>query len=223
MGFGTLLIGHFLLLNVTYYAFTDLIAALIMALALTKLSGVNSYFRYGSYAALGFAALGLSEFVLEAIRLFAPNSALTLPYLPILRSGVVLALTLLILLGIRDVAKEVDLPKLAARADRMIPTASVIYILTALLDTPSLFSGIEPIYLAAASLITLFATLFLIIYNLITVFCAYSGICMPEDLELKDKPSRFGFVNKFREYEDKKYQEYADYRLEKHKKQGKKK
>jgi hypothetical protein len=42
---------------------------------------------------------------------------------------------------------------------------------------------------------------------------------MPEDKkEYVPRPSRFGFVNRFRAHEDEKRREYAEYKLEKKKK-----
>ena len=44
-------------------------------------------------------------------------------------------------------------------------------------------------------------------------------ICMPSDnIDTGEKPSRFGFVNKYREHRAEKDAEYAKYRLEKMKK-----
>ena len=50
-------------------------------------------------------------------------------------------------------------------------------------------------------------------------------ICMPEDKdnEVEDKPSRFGFVNKYHEHTAEKQREYAEYKLEKLKKKNSKK
>ena len=40
---------------------------------------------------------------------------------------------------------------------------------------------------------------------------------LPEDVdnEVEDKPSRFGFVNSFREHQEKRNREYAEYKLNK--------
>ena len=48
-------------------------------------------------------------------------------------------------------------------------------------------------------------------------------ICMPEDKEMEEKESKFGFVNSFRRHEEEKQREYAEYRLEKMKKKMEKK
>ena len=60
MGFGTLFFGYFLLLNIAYNTFTDLIAALIMAMGLNKLSTVNHPFKNGFIASVIFAVIGLA-------------------------------------------------------------------------------------------------------------------------------------------------------------------
>ncbi len=223
MGFGTLFIGYFLLLNVTYYAYSDLVAALIMALGLYKLSSVNRYFKYAAFISLAFAAVGATEFVREIIRMFSPTVNLTFAFLPPIRSAVICALTVCMLFGIHDVAREVDLPTLAARTKRMLVPTAVIYLATIILDTPTLLSGVSPIVAALIFVIVMIATLFLIICNLITVYSAYMRICMPDELEPSSKKSRFEFVNKFRAYEDKKAAEYVEYKRTKVKNKAKKK
>ncbi len=223
MGFGTLFIGYFLLLNVTYYAWSDLLAALIIALGLYKLSSVNGYFKYATYASLAAATVGAVEFGREIFLMFSPTSDAALGFLPIIRSATLCAMTLTMLLGIYEVAREVDLPALAARAKRMMIPTAVIYLGNIILDTPQLFKNVEPIAVAAIFAVLLIATLFLLIYNLVTIYTAYSRICMPSELEHKEKKSKLGFVNKFRAYENEKAAEYAEYRREKIKNKAKKK
>ena len=61
----------------------------------------------------------------------------------------------------------------------------------------------------------LLATLLLIIYNLITIYTAYMRICMPNELTQSAKKSKFGFVNKFKEYESERAKEYLEYKRQK--------
>ena len=61
MGFGTLFIGYFLLLNLTYYGFTDVIAASVMLLGLYKLSGVNKYFKAAAISSGALLVFSLGE------------------------------------------------------------------------------------------------------------------------------------------------------------------
>ena len=63
--------------------------------------------------------------------------------------------------------------------------------------------------LALLSLITILATIALIIANLTVIYSTYMRICMPGDEELKDKPSHFAFVNEYRARKEERYREEA--------------
>ena len=223
MGFGTLFIGYFLLLNVTNYALTDLICALVMALGLFKLSSVNKHFKNASFSALAFAAVGLVELVLIMISILAPQLSISLSFIPIIRSAVICMTTVLILLGIRDVAVEVELPTLSARAQGMIPAAAVIYLSTIILDTPMLFTNVEPIVAAAIFTVVLIATLFLVVFNLITIYSAYMKICMPSYEREKNSRSKPGFFDRLKEHEKMRNREYSEYLSQKNKNKDNKK
>jgi protein-S-isoprenylcysteine O-methyltransferase Ste14 len=58
-----------------------------------------------------------------------------------------------------------------------------------------------------------------ILLNLLLIFSAYRWICDEDDVEMEQKPSRFAFVNRFREKNEEKNRkasaEYEAYRLEK--------
>ena len=75
------------------------------------------------------------------------------------------------------------------------------------------------------SAITLIGVFAVVCINLVTIYSAYMRICMPDDVDndAVDKPSRFGFVNKYREHTAEKQREYAEYKLEKLKKKNSKK
>ena len=51
MGFGTLFIGYFFLLNISNFTYTDIIAGMVVLLGLYKLSSVNKQFFYGAVCA----------------------------------------------------------------------------------------------------------------------------------------------------------------------------
>ena len=67
MGFGTLFVGYFLLLNVGYTYYTDALAAAIMLYAFYRLSSINKPFRRAAFAAGAFLVFGLSELILSLI------------------------------------------------------------------------------------------------------------------------------------------------------------
>ena len=118
-------------------------------------------------------------------------------------------------LGIRDVAKEVDVPKTARRAKVCEIMAYPIFALCSIERILVIFLE-ESAVLTILQIITLLALLVLLVITLITVYSAYMYICMPEDQnnEHFEKMSRFEFVNRFRKRQEEKNREYAEYRLE---------
>lgn len=223
MGFGTLLGGYFLLLNfTTYYRFTDVIAALMMFYALYKLSGVNQMFKNAMGAAAVFSIFGFAELViamLDLFDLFFLGDTL-ISALAMSRCLIVGVLTYLILLGMKNVADEVDIKSLKIKCNYLSYVTIAVYSLNILLETSSLSAFLPDSVLLFLAPVCIIALLALIIMNLTAIFSCYSKICMPEDNNTKyeEKKSRFGFVNKFRAHEDERRREYAEYKLEKLKK-----
>lgn len=224
MGFGTLFIGYFLLLNVTYFGYTDLIAALIIMLGLYRLATVNKPFKYAFYAASALSVVGLSELVISLLEVFLPvnSSVAAISVVSPIRHTVIGVLSVLILIGIRDVAKEVGINTLSKKANSYIYVSAVLFLLSALFEIPISFIPTNIMNIIGFILILL--VFLLIIVNLATIYTAYMRICMPEDIE-NDAPkkSKIGFVNKFREHEAEKQKEYAEYRIQKLNKKNKKK
>lgn len=227
MGFGTLFFGYFLLLNITYFSFTDLIASLIMAMGLYKLSEVNVHFKSAFYVSLSFSAVGLVELVCGFISMFSPTLDLGVlfDYTALVRYVIIAMLTLLILRGIGSVAEEVGLDELAKRARVSMAPTLVIYGAYTILSIPLQTGETITKILSVASVLAMLGTLVIVTVNLITVYRAYMKICMPEDVdnEVEDKPSRFEFINRHRAHTEAKQKEYAEYRLKKFKKKNSKK
>ena len=224
MGFGTLFIGYFFLLNISYFTYTDIIAGMVILLGLYKLSSVNKPFLYGMIGAMCFAVFSLIEFVITVLGIFEISfSGIMLNYIAIPRYILLFALTVFIFRGISEVAKEVGADALSKRSGLCIPL-SLIYLFFAFLDIPEIaaalsgFSAYAYIYFALIILYIL-----AVAYNLITIYRAYMQICMPNEKEKEIKESKFAFVNKFRAYEERKSREYAEYKLDKMKKNNEKK
>ena len=227
MGFGTLFLGYFLLLNIYYYGFTDLIAALVMAIALQKLSSVNAPFKKAFFASLVFGFVGAVEMALGFIDMFFPvlNASAIIPYIDIPRYIIAAILTLLIFSGIEEVSREVGLSVLAARARISMIFSLAVYFLSSILSVPLTSDFIPVKVFATAGVIIQFTTLFVVGLNLYVIYKAYAKICMPEDneLDMEEAPSRFEFVNRHREHTKQKQREYAEYKLEKMKKKASRK
>ena len=219
MGFGTLFTGYFLVLNVTYFGYTDLIAALIMTLAFYKLWNINREFRMALGFALTLAVIGFAELIEAALSTFVPaiNSEIFLSYVAPLRHLIIGLLTAFMLLGIKSVAQEVGVFVLESRARMLLPFCYTVFAAETVLEFPILAQLIPTKALTVISTLLLLSEFILVILNLAAIYTAYMKICMPEDVDNnpQNKESRFGFVNKFRAHEQEKRREYADYKLQK--------
>ena len=224
MGFGTLFIGYFFLLNFPYCEFTDAIAAVAMLYGLYKLSKINEWFRTASYFSIGFTALGVFELCIELYGMFShidPSSPIFFVTV-LIRHLIVLAVTAFMMLGIRDVAREVGLSSLAEKSKRGAYVAVAVYAVSILLECTLLSGFIPDKLLAFLYVFITLATLTLIIFNLTCIYSAYMRICMPDDKEMEEKESKLEFVNAFRRHEEEKSREYAEYKLEKMRKKQEK-
>ena len=220
MGFGTLFIGYFLLLNIAIYSFTDIIAGAVMLLGLYNLSCVNKYFKIGTWISLAFTLFGAVElyFGISDMFLGVATPANLLSIFSAIRFLLVGALTVIILLGIKTVSIEVELEDMPLRCSSRVIMSCAIFGLGFILELPFVsFIGDRTLYVLAA--LTVLTELIIVAMNLTVIYGAYMKICMPKDNlptdNAKPKESRFGFVNQYRERKAEKAKEEAEYRLNK--------
>ncbi len=220
MGFGILFIGYFLLLNFTYYSFTDAIAGVLMLYGLYKLSSVNREFRLAAGFSLGFTLFGVLELSAELIRIFGvfDGGELLGSVTAIVRVLLTALLTVFMLRGMKDVAREVGLRELSGISDRLSALSLPIFGARLLLEVLGLFSLPEVLPLVILSVLSIIASLTLTVLILIRIYSCYMRICMPKDREIEDAPKRGGFLGALDRRREEKEKEYADYRLEKFKK-----
>ena len=231
MGFGTLFIGYFLLLNIVYPGFSNIIAALIMMMGLYKLSAINKPFRYALYICIGFAVFSLADLVVTVLFMFMPrladNNVST--YMTMVRLLLTCILTVAFLSGIQEVSREVDLERIPKRSKYFMYATFAVYMLYMVLTLPAIAYLMPAEIMATLYVLTIFALFAVIILNLYVIFTCYARIGMPgEEKNRGQNPSRFGFVNEYRKHKAEKEQEYAEYKLERYrqkqaKKKGKKK
>ena len=222
MGFGTLFIGYFFLINISYYAYTDIIAGLVMLLGLYRLTNVNKSFQYGSYTATIFSAVAFYEIIASLITSIGSHKVLEaiMPYVSSLRYALIFALSYFILKGIEAVAREVQASALSSTARASVPL-SCVFLVYAAFEIPFI-SGLFGSFVAYIFFTLLLAVVFFVISNLVTIYKAYMQICMPEDLKKEPKQSKFEFVNRFYDSIEKKSREYAEYKLNKKQNKNKK-
>ena len=198
---------------------TDVIAALLMLLAFFKLAYLNRGFSLGFIFCSIFSAFGAFEFISEAMRMFNIVSigASCISDVGMIRYLLICLTTVFMLIGARDIAREVDLNALAVRCHKGIILTFIIYALNIIWQTSSLLGFAPSVkFMALSGYIIILATLILVIMNLISVYGCYMHICMPgEDKSGASKKSRFSFVNAFRAHEDEKRREYTEYKLDK--------
>ena len=216
MGFGTLFIGCFLLINISFYDFTDLLAALLMLVALSNLSRYNRPMKAAMLVTSVFALYALPAFLVAVMELFppAPNTVVAvmdalLPLRYLLIGGV----SVTILLGIRAFADEVGLEKLKTRVDCILVIPVFAALLAALMSIEPLVGAIGE-GAGAFTLISLVLSLVSAVLLLSTVYTAYARICLPEDADMPERPSRFAFVNRYRERKAARAAEEAKIRTE---------
>ena len=216
MGFGILFIGYFLLLNIAAYFYTDIIAATVTMLALYKLSRINRPFKSAMWVALGFSVFAAAEFIIEVISTYSymPNETMIHSAVAVVRYGILLALNVLMLSGMKEVAEEVGVHKISNKCKRLIYTAAFVFTLDIILEMSALSSIIDVRILVTLSVAAVLATLVTTALVLIEIYHCYMRICMPGQDERETK-SRFEFVNKFRAHEEARAKEYADYKREK--------
>ena len=196
MGFGLLLVGCLLLLPTAFqYYYTVPIAAVFLAIACRKLSRVNTPFGWAFYLACGLGACAAAETVLRTLGLEIATAVLDGV------TGLVLLLFwVFCLTGVEWVALETALPRLRARAFRQ-KLFTCLYlvpqILLNFLYGAPMGEGILRLLTGLAFTLMFFA-LVILVMNAAVVWSAYMWICMPEDAEMEEKPSRFAFVNRYR-------------------------
>ena len=223
MGFGTLFIGYVFTLAIAYYSYTDAVCGVIILMGLNKLSGINRGFFYGMIAAAAFTLLGVGELGISAWDMMGNVPDVVYSVIATVRYAALAVLTVFILIGITDVAKEVGIKSIEARADKLKYATIIVYVLSILLEASSLGNLIDTKILVTLSVTVIIATLGLNVAVLIQIYGCYMKICMPKDREIKEKPSKFGFVRQLREHEAERQREYAEYRAEKLKKKREKK
>lgn len=188
------------MLNITYYTFTDIIAAMVMLLGLYKLAGVSRHFVRPMYAAIGFSVFALGELVFGIIDLFSSaDMTVAVTYVAMAHSLALGVFTIFMLIGMRDICKQLDVEKIPLKCRTMIIWSSVLYATNILLQTPVLTDLLPPELSAALYIAVIAGMIIVVAVNLSIIYGCYMRICMPEDLVPKpEKPSRFAFVNEYR-------------------------
>ena len=205
MGYGILLFGYFLtfafsLSNV--YFFADIIGALIMMYAYTKLWQYNLYYKSAAVSTLVFIALCGFGALSVGLHLFEAGGAV-MTAVGAVKLAVSLVMHIFIFLGCKGLAEGAESEFLVRKSDRQLVMTAVYYVVALLLIAAApLIGNIAP-YLNFALFIY---WIICFIMNMILIYNCFGRLC-PEDEDDEAMPrSKFGFINKindkFDEFEE---------------------
>lgn len=207
MGFGLLILGYFLTFAFTIsqaYFFADVIGALVMLYAFTKLSEYNRYFRSAAVAGMVFTLLALASGVLLTLHMLESDGALDI-LMDAAKALSALAMHIFMLLGTRGIAEGADCGRLAERAMRnlvMMVTYYVLYFGTLLLFF------VMPSAVFYVSFLVYIYFLVCLVLNLLLLHTCF-GMLYPADGDpMENRRSKIPLFNKisdaFDKVEDKK-------------------
>ncbi len=228
MGFGILFIGYLFLLNLSFFAYTDILAGALMLLAFEKLRVWNKGFKASFLATIPFLLIGILEFALKLLVMFSVTISPAL-------SGTVTAIRMFslcplhigLLIGIKQITAEVGLSKMESRATMLLPLSPLIHIGQGLFEIPALFKNVGEQNLLTVRFILLIMVLVFSFGILCFIYKCYARICLPGDKNMELKPSRFRFVNEYRAKQEEKARAELEARIaemkKKHKSKKKKK
>ena len=217
MGFGTLFIGYALLVNITYFGYTDLISALILLLGLYKLSSVNKHFKSAAVMSLLFSIVGAIELFVYVYKIFVPafSDSTFLLYVTPARYVAIGILSAFTMLGIMSVAEELSITKLNKKSKNLIPVCYVIFISSAIIDLPFLRYYLPTSALTVIASVLIISMFAVVLMNLFTIYSAYMQICMPSDLKENRSTEQNGIFDRIHEHQVQRGREYAEYKLNK--------
>lgn len=229
MGFGILFLGYFAttmmsiplsrMLPIDLGGFVKLFGYILIIIAAKKLSDYNIGFKtlIASSAVMagisGFEAfVDITVFLADnQIASFAFSNSLSyindakiLDYISFV-AVIIFVATLCI--AVKQIAEDTGVKKLVVSATRNFVFYCILFLVQALSFMPFEWVTVyKPVFVAGLLIIELLCW----ILNLYMLFTCYANICDSSDVEMKQKPSHFDFVNKKREEREEERQRILD-------------
>lgn len=211
MGFGTLFIGYLISINtIAAPGFTKILAYLVMLMATVRLSPFNRHLKKAHNVLLPTVFVGVGYLFVEAGALFSLfptdlEESLIL-FSSLLTAVFELVFLIHLLRGLQELAVETDVKilEIAAFRNRIFTFCYyTLYLIDAAfaLSTTEYSAGLVRFlgYYAFAVLLIGFVVMLM---NAKLFYNFYMWICLPEDIAMERKPSRFALINKIRTYFD---------------------
>ena len=197
MGFGIMFLGYFagFVMFLGRLAILRFISSIVMGYAALKLRKYNRYFNLLLVACLVSSLFYGAVSVFDLIEYFSSlqvGGEILRTVFAIIDIPFTFAFHVCMLLGIRAIAKDTETSKILFASTRNL----IFYCILLLLQLITLLPFTVARNLSA---LTVIFSLVLAVFDLLLIFRCYAQICDPEDIDMERKPSRFAFVNKFRE------------------------
>ena len=245
MGFGIMLIGYFAttmmsiplsrMFPIDLGGFVKLVGYILIIIAAKKLLEYNSSFKVLiASSALMAGISGFEAFIDIIVFLYDYQIAIfpfsnAIVYLNDLKTFEYISFIAVIFfiatlcLAIKQIAVDTEVKKIEIASTRNFVFYCIFFVVQALSFMPFEWVTVyKPVFVASLLIIELLCWLL----NLYMIFNCYAKICDSGDVEMKQKPSRFDFINQKREEQEKERQqiieEYEQKVAEKKKKKRKK-
>lgn len=228
MGFGILLFGYFIttmmpiplsmILPLDLTGFIRLVGYILVAMAAKKLSDYNSSFRMLVVSSYVMAAISVLEGLVDLGLFFVNNQIINLPFADALRSfeqmqvSDYLGLTVIIFvaalcLSIKHIGEDTGIKKVEVSSMRNLVFYGILFAVKAISFLPfSWITAYKNVFVSALLVIELLCW----ILNIYMIFYCYAKICDSSDLDMKQKPSRFSFINERRARREAERQQIID-------------
>ena len=208
MGFGLLFIGYFITYLMSMNPFGIVFRILGYALickAARKLSDYDDKFKMAGYFAASLVGISLLNAAIEITAFLYDNMVIAADPFPSMAGDIlglyveplaVLVFHIFLLLAIRSIAKDTDVPKIVMGSVRNIFLIGVYYLLSFLRYLPL---PIQESYNRNMGLpLVLFYLVWVLLQHALLLSC-YANICDEGDVDMTPKRSRFAFVNKLKD------------------------
>ena len=220
MGFGLLLVGYTIaylfsigLGGLANYAFAGfLIGYFLCYLGLSELKKYSPAFNYALIISMLLTACGLFETVVGLDNMLGlgmnlSGSAISYAFVYI-RFALDLAFNLTLLYAEIDISKRVDFEPTRNMAYRNMIFVAIAFAFefVRIILGAFMYNAVENI-MSTLTAISVILKIFYIVLNIFLWFKSYAFICPSEDVDMKRKESKIGFINKINEKNDRKEQE----------------
>lgn len=197
MGFGIMFLGYFagFVMFLGRLAILRFISSIVIGFSTLKLRKYNRNFDLLLIACVISALFYGAISVLDLIEYFSSvqiGGEMLRTIFAIIDIPFTFVFHACMLLGIRAIAKDTETSKILFASTRNL----IFYCILLVLQLVTLLPFTVARNLSALSVIF---SLALAVFDLLLIFRCYAQICDPEDIDMERKPSKFAFVNKFRE------------------------